>query len=269
MSQDENYLALLDMVKEKGHLDFSQYRSPCIQRRIQSRMFSHKVNTYQEYLQYLQHNPLEMELLLKALTVNVTEFFRDKTTWNILANHIIPNIIEKKIKKDLRHIRIWSAGCSSGEETYSLAMLFHEILGTRLKEFTLRIYGTDIDKNCLEQAKKGCYSKKQIQTLPSDFIHKYIDVDSDDYLIKENLRDIISFQYKDLNTLPLANIDMIICRNVLIYFTRELQTTLLQKFHTALRENGFLILGRTESILSHAQQQFDIINAKERIYQKK
>jgi chemotaxis methyl-accepting protein methylase len=268
-NQKDDFLLLLSKIKKKLGVDFSEYRLPCLKRRIDSRVRVNHLKNYREYAEHLEHNAMERDQLIKTITIHQTEFFRDKPAWEVLQKKIIPMILQQKEAHKERRINVWSAGSSSGEEAYTLAILFSTILDQQLNHFSLKIYGTDIDKDSLEKAKIGSYSAKNMRFISSKILKNYFYFDGKDYQINETIRRLTKFQYDDLIN-PNLNIpmDLILCRNVLIYFNRQLQMNILEQFSKLLKEDGFLMLGKTESILCHSQTNFKVFDTKERIYQK-
>lgn len=270
IAEEQSFQFLLHRIKKVKGLDFSEYRSACLKRRIDTRLRVHRLQNYNEYMQFLSKNPEEYDELLNAATINVSEFFRDKSAWDIVEQKILPMIIQQKIDKNKRIIRLWSAGSSRGEEAYTLAILFYEILKSQINKFNIKIYGTDIDKASLKDAKSGIYNPSSVQNIRKDRLNKYFNFDGKNYKIKDEIKALTHFQSKDLVLAePLEHIDFIICRNVLIYFTKALQTKVMDKFNIALQPAGFLMLGKTESFGPFMDQYFKSFHSAERIYQKK
>lgn len=267
---DRDFNFLLYKIKQKLGVDFTEYRLPCLKRRIDSRVRLNHLQNYREYTNFLDHNTVELQQLLKTLTIHLTEFFRDKSAWDLIGQKIIPLIIEQKLIQKERNINVWSAGSSSGEEAYTLAILFHTVLSQQAQNFSLKIYGTDIDKDSLQKAVQGSYSAKSMRHVPMKILQNYFDFDGNNYQINEDIRKLTIFQYNDLISSELKiPMDLIVCRNVLIYFNRNLQVKILEKFNTILKNNSFLMLGKTESIVYPSPTNLNIFDSKERIYRKK
>jgi len=267
--QDKDFMLLLMCIKDKIGVDFSQYRLTSLKRRIDNRLKINNLSHYREYIQFLNQNPAELVALAKLVTINLTAFFRDKPAWEVVEQQVIPAIIEKKILRKRRRITVWSAGTSSGEEAYTLAILFHKILGDKIKQFNLKIYGTDIDEASLNKANAGFYPANSMQYMPASILREYFIVDETGYEVSEKLREVTVFKYHDLVASEMfISMDFIVCRNVLIYFNRELQSLILEKFHRTLHPGGFLMLGKTESMIYKPQPDFLIYDSRERIYQK-
>lgn len=268
--EEQAFYAILYKLKRVKGLDFSQYRSACLKRRIDTRLYIHHLKNYKEYIQFLRKNPAEYDELLNAATINVSEFFRDKSSWKFVQQTLLPTLIQKKIDKNQRTIRVWSAGCSSGEEVYTLAIIFNELLGKQIDQFNIKIYGTDIDKISLKKAQEGRYSSENMQNIGADELNRYFDQDGKYYTIKNNLRLFTAFENRDLVLAePLKCIDLIACRNVLIYFSKALQEKIMAKFNRALNPNGILMLGKTETYGTHMEEYFQPYYPAERIYQKR
>lgn len=267
----ELYALLNKLFKDRG-VDFRQYRPKCIARRIATRMRATGVKTYQEYVTILNTSPQEYDHLLSVLTINVTEFFRDPEVFHILRLHILPELIQNKEKRKKKIIRIWSAGCSDGPETYTLAVLLFELLGQRLfSDFLVSIYGTDIDDECITKAREGVYfAKVHMKNVDPRIAQKYFTYAGNyAYAVADKLKIITKFRHQDLVLdKPLSCVDLILCRNVLIYFSRELQMKVFENFYHALVPGGYLVLGRVESVWGEMQKYFAAIDHKNRIYQR-
>lgn len=269
LTEDTDFKFLLFKIKQKLAVDFTEYRLPCLRRRIDSRVRLNKLENYREYANFLDHDIAELEQLLKTLTIHLTEFYRDKSAWEVIEKKIIPIIIEQKLAHKNKQINVWSAGSSSGEEAYTLAILFHSVLGSKLSDFSLKIYGTDIDKFSLQKAEKGCYSAKNLEHIPLKILKNYFYYDGKEYHVNKDIQKLTLFKYSDLIHSDLEKpMDLIVCRNVMIYFNRQLQMKILDKFCKLLKTNGFLMLGKTESILYQSQPKLNVFNSKERIYSK-
>ncbi len=261
---------LLGKIQRTKSIDFSLYRPGTLKRRIQSRLRATGCSSYSEYLLYLNKNSHEYDLLLDAMTINVTEFFRDSATFACLEKNVIPEIIRMKERSGKKVIRVWSAGSSYGEEAYSLAMLFSEALKEKMPRFYLRIFGTDIDANCIQVAKQGVYSREQVKKIPAFLLEKYFSFTGSGYELESGIKDIVRFSLHNLvSDNPLGPMDLILCRNVLIYFKRPLQESVCRNFYKTLHEDGFLVLGKVESLMGWAFAGLNTINLQERVYQKK
>lgn len=275
-NQDEIYLnKILDEIKKERNVDFSQYRIALLSRRAMARVRLAKRDNFEQYFAYLKMHPAEMDYLMDVLTVNVTEFFRDSFVFDAIGQKIIPSLFARKEELDSKIVRIWSCGSSSGEEAYSVLMAVAEFLGTRLKDYKLTIFGTDIDSVSISKAVEGVFEKSQFAKLSparKSLIDKYFyDMSpSSHYWIREEWPPYMDFRYSDvIADIPLERMDMILCRNMLIYFNRELQVQVQRRLAGALNRAGFLILGNVESLWGELKDQFIEYDRKARIYVKK
>jgi chemotaxis protein methyltransferase CheR len=266
LNEEQAFQLIQRKIYQETGLKIDQYKTNYLQRRIAVRMRANKVASYNDYLKVLDRSPKEYDLLLKDLTINVTEFFRDQNTFRALKESILPKLILAKRQHSQWIIRAWCAGCASGEEPYSLAMLFHLTLGKDISNWLVRIYGTDIDQPSLEKARKGEYER--IASFEGRELREYFEFDGR-YKLRNEIRTMVKFYNYDLISKGwFRHFDLILCRNVLIYFSRDLQEELLYYFHQSLNKDGYLILGKTESLVGKARGLFHSANAKECIYQK-
>jgi|AGTN01.3.fsa_nt_gi PAS domain S-box len=261
-----NLDALLQKIFEERGYDFRDYKKASIARRISKRLYENHMKTYEEYMDFLDKHPEEYARLFDTLLINVTEFFRDLEAWQVLNDEVIPRILSRKQKGD--SIRVWSAGCASGEEAYSIAMLLSDKLGDDIGNYEIRIYATDIDESALNEARKGAYSASKMKSVSKEHLEKYFNREDDTYKVKRSIRQMVAFGRQDLITdAPISHLDLIICRNVLIYFKLELQSRIIIKFHYALNKNGYIFFGKSESMLTGSKLFFPL-NKKWRIFEK-
>ena len=252
--------ALLQMVQKEKGLDCRQYKISYLKRRIKVRMRATQQTTYQAYRKLLEQDMEEYDRLLDRLTINVSQFYRDPSVYQQIKQLVLP------AWHQCSGVSIWSAGCANGEEPYSLAMLLREELPNFCRA---RVLATDIDPACLEQARMGVYKAPALKTLPLGFKLRYFRQQNDTWMIKPELQRRIDFQRHDLTgKLPDGPFDMVICRNVLIYFVRALQERLFKEFHRRLAPGGFLILGKTETLLGEMRDKYQTLDIRERIYQR-
>ncbi|HHW56627.1 MAG TPA: protein-glutamate O-methyltransferase CheR [Clostridia bacterium] len=231
-------------------IDLSSYKDKQMKRRLESLITSHKFNSYEEYFNELTVNKTLYEEFLNYITINVTEFFRNPLQWEILEKDILPNIIKKGF-------RVWSAACSTGEEPYSVAMLLTKFID--LKDVT--IIATDIDGRVLEKAKKGIYSAETVKKVPQEYLKKFFrKIDDKSYQISEDIRKSVLFEKHDLlkDEYP-KNIDLLICRNVLIYFNDTAKDKIYKKFYESLNDSGIFFVGSTEQIILPYRYNFEPI----------
>ncbi len=250
-------------------LDLKQYKPNYLKRRIGVRMRATGCSDYLEYRQFLRQNPDEAGKLVNDLTINVTEFFRDQDVYEALRSHIIPEIVKHKRERSLYSLRAWSAGCATGEEPYSLSILFLEEIRKMRKDepWTLRITATDLDDQAVMKAKIGLY--EEIKQLPGIRMEDYFMPLEKGFLVREEVKRPVRFLLMDLvKTPPLRQLDLILCRNVLIYFERDKQAAILEIFRKCLRPEGFLVLGKSEAIIKSEDSGFLPYRRKERIYRR-
>ena len=240
-------LALLAQVREQTGMDFSHYKRPTILRRLQRRMVSIGTRQLADYAAYLAQHPEEGAHLVASFLINVTEFFRDPAFYAALRERVLPELIAYA-RKQGNVLRIWSAGCATGEEAYSVAILVAEALGDELSQFAVQIFATDLDEDALAFARRGIYPAAALASVPEDLRARAFTLLDGSYEIAPRLRALVTFGQHDLGQrAPFPRIDLVLCRNVLIYFTLELQRRALQLFAFALREGGYLALGKAET----------------------
>jgi chemotaxis protein methyltransferase CheR len=252
------------MLHEKAGLDCSGYRDEYLRRRFEIRLRATGANSYGKYLIYLRKNPDELNNLLNDLTINFTMFFRDMDVYNYLEHVLLPKLFQTS-----HNIKIWSAGCATGEEPYSLAILVHKVLKHRIHNYWVTIIASDIDRDALAKAGKGEFHEKQLSNLDSSTLNEFFTKNQDNYLIKANLKKLIHFEQVDLMTPSLhTNVDLILCRNVMIYFSRESQQKIHMNFYNSLRNGGYLITGKSEILTGEPATKFISVDNLARVYQK-
>jgi len=252
----------------KNHgLDLSYFKPAFLARRIHVRMKMLNMKNSSEYVHLLNSKPNEISSLYDSLSINVTKFFRDKQVWQFFMQKVIPDLL--KVIKPTDTIRIWSCGCASGEEPYSLAIMFNEALKNTDNKF--KILATDINLNSLREAHTGIYNKDNLKNLDTRLITKYFNkIENDKFQINEKIKNLVSFNLGDITTFPATYLDVVFCRNLLIYYGKDAQDLIFKKFYTVLKQNRFLVLGMDETLWGHKlQNSFIPISARDRIYQKK
>jgi len=261
-----DFRGLLEKLSARHNFDFREYREGSLARRIRARMGQLHLDSFAAYSQFLDATPHEHVALFNTILINVTSFFREPLGWKTLTEEVLPRLVENA--RESRTLRIWSAGCSSGEEPYSIAMLLAEYLGDAANDYTVKIYGTDVDEEALTAARHGLYRMEQLKDIPDRLVDRYFTRDGQLYRFRRDLRRWCIFGSHNLTQAPpLSHIDLLVCRNVLIYFTSELQERLLTRFHYSIREDGFLFLGRSESLLARSRL-FSPVHLKWRIFQR-
>ena len=241
-------LALLAQLREQTGMDFSHYKRPTILRRLQRRMVATGTRQLADYAAYLAQHPEEGGRLVASFLINVTEFFRDPAFYTALRERVLPDLIAYA-RTQGNVLRIWSAGCATGEEPYSVAILVAEALADELSQFTVQIFATDLDEDALAFARRGVYPAAALVRVPEDLrARAFTQLIDGSYEIAPRIRALVTFGQHDLGQrAPFPRIDLVLCRNVLIYFTLELQRRALQLFAFALREGGYLALGKAET----------------------
>ncbi len=268
VGEDLDFMVLLNRILKVRGLDCRQYRDKCLKRRIAVRMRANNVATYRDYMLVLKKNPSEYDELVDALTINVSSFFRDRGTFGVIQDTVLPQLISSKQKHNKKIIRLWSAGCASGEEPYSLAICLRELLGDRIEDFIISIYATDIDEGSLDKARLAEYDGQALRGVEEKRLGRYFTYNGK-YTVKREVKELVKFKRHDLiSDEPLMHLDVILCRNVVIYFSRDSQEKLFQKFCDGLNPGGYLVIGKTETLTSRASRMFRPIDLKERVYQK-
>ena len=255
-----------DKVHDKTGFNLSYFKPTFLSRRINVRMNVLHITTGSEYANLLQNESDEINSLYDSLSINVTKFYRNKHIWETFSSNIIPKLLNSS--KINNTIRVWSAGCATGEEPYSIAIMFSEAL--KNTNYKIKIIATDINSQLLQDAKKGVYSFNTLQNLDPNLIKSYFTKEGKHhYKVNKKIKDLVTFQLGDIVTYPLSYLDVILCRNLLIYYSKDSQNLILKKFHQVLNENKFLVLGMDESMLGHKiANSFLPIFPRERIYQK-
>jgi chemotaxis protein methyltransferase CheR len=253
-------------VEQLLKIQCSNYKEDYIKRRFLSRMRSTNSATYADYLRYLKSHPGENEPLRNALTINVTEFFRDKEVWDEVKNVILPALFAQK-----KRISIWCAGSSTGEEPYTLAILLHEAMANH-KDWSGVITATDIDEVVLAKAKAGVFEEKAISKLPALQVQRHFTKRPDGlYEVKPHLKELLRFRPHDLmsGVPPVRYVDLLTCRNVTIYFTEKQKDDLARMFHSALVTDGYYVMGKTEYLGRAVEDLFVAKNTSQKVFMKR
>lgn len=261
-----NFTAIITLLYQRTGYDFRGYRPSTLQRRINRRLHATGCSTHETYLDFLSRHPAEYGDLLKNLTIRVTEFFRDPATWEVMKKEIVSRLLNQP-----KEIRVWSAGCATGEETYSLAIMLKEVRSRNpeVRSPIISILGTDLDDEALRSAREGIYPEERLKFVIPPLRETYFQPTKNGYQIIQKMRDCVDFRAVDLvNGLVGGEFDLISCRNVLIYFSKELQERVLLKFHEALRPGGFLWLGKAESLWGKTQELFTCLDKGAKIFGK-
>jgi two-component system CheB/CheR fusion protein len=257
---------LLEYLHRNRGFDFTGYKRSSLARRIQKRMQLVGIDHYAEYIDYLEVHPDEFSLLFNTILINVTTFFRDPEAWEYLQREVLPDLIASRSAE--APIRVWSAGCASGEEAYTLAMVFGELLGQEVACQRLKIYATDLDEEALRHARQASYSEADVQSVPAPLLEKYFEPAGGRFEFRRDMRRCVIFGRHDLiHDAPISRIDLLTCRNTIMYLNAETQSKILLRLHFALREGGVLFLGKAEMLLSHANL-FTPLDLKARVFRR-
>lgn len=265
---DPGFRLLTEKIARERGFGCASYKEKCLRRRIAVRMRARGVHRFEDYATLLDGDPREYERLLDALTINVTRLFRNREVYEALSRTVVPTLWQRPDDR----LHVWSAGCSSGEEPYSLAVLFHHHAATHGELPRLRrvdIHGTDIDRQSLENAARGGFEEADFAETPAEVRRTYFAPEAP-FTIRDDVRRMVRFSRLDLLHEPAPNHKhhLIVCRNVLIYFDRDSQERLFTAFFDALAPGGFLVLGKVETLLGEARRRFVPVDARERIFQK-
>jgi len=254
------------LLRSRTGRDFTYYKHSTLRRRIKRRLLVHKLDRMKDYVRLLEQNPAEVDALFQDILINVTEFFRDQDSFLALENEVLPRILKRPQNAQ---IRIWAPGCSSGEEVYSIAIILQELMGMDGTSQPVQIFGTDIDPDAIEQARRGIYSERIVNEVSPERLKRFFAKVSTGYQISKGIRDMCIFAEQDVTKdPPFSKLDLVCCRNLMIYLGSVLQKKVLQIFHYALQPTGVLMLGTSESIGGHADL-FRVMDAKNKLYTKK
>jgi two-component system CheB/CheR fusion protein len=249
---DSAFEALLEFLDSKRGLDFTGYQRPSLERRVRRRMDHVGCAAYGDYVDYLEVHPDEYEALLDTILINVTEFFRDPETWDHLREETLPALLAEKPADE--PIRVWSAGCATGQEACTLAMVLAELLEVEEYVARVKIYATDIDERALAIARQATYGARELESVPEDLRKRYFEPHGDGWVLDRNLRRTLIFGRNDLGSdAPISRLDVLVCRNTLMYFNVDTQSSILLRFRFALRDEAVLVLGRCEMLTAHRE----------------
>lgn len=263
-SDAPNLKTLLNQVFRRTNIDFTNYKESTLGRQLQRRMTSLRLETLDAYFDYIEENPIELENIQKSFLISVTSFFRDTKAFEAITE-VLEKIIQTKKPRD--SIRIWVPACATGEEVYTFAIILAELLGNRLHEFNVKIFGTDIDVGATEVARKGLYPEPTLAGLEPQLIDRYFLQEGRLYRVNKMIREMCVFARQDVvRDPPFLRMDMISCRNLLIYMKNNLQDKLINSFHYSLLPGGYLFLGQSESIGSAGMALFNSIDNTHKIF---
>lgn len=261
---------LLDQIRQDRGLDLELYKRTFLERRLAIRMHARQCADYAGYAQLLRQDPSEYEPLLNALRINFTRFFRDESTFEALRDKVLPALLQARAAQ--HKLRLWCAGGAGGEEPYSLAILVCSLLGKELPAWQLSIEATDIDQRSIEGARRGLYATQSLKDLSPPFqnlANAYFTLVDSHHQVLPLLNSMVTFKVHDLTRDPCPlDLDLLLCRNVLIYFDRLQQERLYQSFYQAIRPGGYLVLGKSEILPMNWARQFLPVDLREHIYQR-
>ena len=265
LPEDDGYVGLTNKITRERGFGCASYKEKCVRRRIAVRMRARGVLTFAEYAHVLDRDVHEYELLLDALTINVTKFFRNPETFAAIDRELVPALYARVEPQ----LRIWSAGCASGEEPYSLAMLMHRYAAAEGRRFDrVKVLGTDLDRASLAAAERAVYLEPTLSDTSPDMRQMYFSIQSP-YRIHGDVRARVHFRRHDLLREPFPEPQhLIVCRNVIIYFDRATQEALFERFAAALLPGGFLVLGRVETLFGPARTRFAPVDSRERLFRR-
>lgn len=247
--EDQDFLGFIQLVKKKTGIDLSLYKEAQMKRRLTSLREKRNYNTFAEYFQAMVNNPALFAEFLDKMTINVSEFFRNANRWEVLEKKILP-----RLYKENKKLKVWSAACSTGEEPYSLAMLLTKFMPIH----EIKVKATDLDDNALNKAKQAQYLERSLQNVPAEYVHKFVIKNGIHCSIASTIKDRVVFSKQNLLADRFEDqFDLIVCRNVMIYFTEEAKDKLYHKFSQALRPGGVLFVGSTEQIFHPERYHFE------------
>jgi len=269
-AEEHAYGRLRDLVLAAGGIDLNRYKDRCVLRRIAVRQRASGAANLRAYLKLISRDPIERAQLVKALTIHVSQFLRNTSTFRAIQREVLPALLVEKDRTGSRALRLWSAGCACGEEAYSLALLLRETAQEALDRYSTTIYGTDIEPECLRAAREARYSAASLKSVPGHWRQRYFTATGGEYVVRPALRCLVHFKrHSVLDPVPFGRIDLVVFRNVLIYMTDALQEQVLLSVHGVLNPGGYLVLGKVEGLSGAPKELFEPVNVPERIYRKR
>jgi chemotaxis protein methyltransferase CheR len=263
----KGFFEVLENLHHRTGFDFTQYKKNTLERRVGVRMQRLGIPDYEGYAAYMREHPEESQELVGTLAINVTELFRNPELFSALRDKVVPTIVELKKRKKHRIIRVWSCGCSEGDEAFSVAILLKEALGGELNNFIFTVIATDIDAGAIRKARNKIYTEDQISAIGAKIVEKYFVRIEGGFKLKEDIKGSVRFRQHDVTkNAPFRYNDIILCRNVMIYFNRELQEETMLKFYECLNPGGFFILGMCETLAGSAAKKYRNFDSSLRIY---
>ena len=276
VGEERAFDGLLDHVRRERGLDCSQYKESFLRRRLAVRLRAREIGTYQDYLAVLRCDPAEFDALLAALTINLSYFFRDRAAIEALKDAVLVPLVARRTENRQRRLTVWSAGCAAGEEPYSIAMILADLLGVSLAQWKLVIHASDVDATALAHARQGVYRAVSfspgggpipIHLQQAHYVARYFTYDGDTFILRPEIRKLVTFRQHDITTPPpLPRYDLILCRNVLIYFAREHQEGIVRHLLDHLEPDGHLMLGMAEMLPLALSSRVEAVDGRLRIY---
>jgi chemotaxis protein methyltransferase CheR len=263
---DPVFAEIRSLLLERIGFDLGMYKDGCIRRRLARRARSCQAADAEGYLERLRCDPDEVTALMAALTIHVSQFFRNPSTFEYLRERVLPLLLRRARTESRQPLRIWCAGCAGGEEPYSLALLLHGLAPER----NPLLLATDISPEILQRAQEGWYERQRLSELSERLRERFFSLEGERYRLHENIRRMVQFQQHNIMTdSEYPKSDLILCRNVLIYFERKEQERIISHFARVLSPGGFLVLGRAENLMGESRNSFESENARERIYRRR
>ena len=265
---DSGFSALRSSLLSRYGLDISGYKQNFVERRLELRMKARGSDSYSAYSRLVASEPEEYRRLLETLSINVSEFFRNPPAFNALWG-CLEEIFLRKTERGQHFVRIWSAGCSEGEEPYTISITLHELLADLLPSYSVSITATDIDADALSKAQSGAYPPSKLKNVGSALLEKYFSRQEKLYAVAPRVKSLVRFSEKSvLDAKEMGNFDLVVCRNLLIYFERQQQQVIFENMRQALHKGGYLFLGNTETLPPDEARHYETVDAASRIYRK-
>jgi two-component system CheB/CheR fusion protein len=263
---DRGLDSILEKIRDSRNFDFRNYKRGTLLRRIERRMQDRSKKSTKDYAALLDRDPNEVDSLISSMLIKVTSFFRDPEAWEELSTRSLPQMLSEKAPGE--EIRVWSAGCATGEEAFTAAMVLAEAMGPSFGNNEIRVFGTDVDEKAIAYARKGFYTQQQVESVPKRLLAEWFIPEGNGFAVRKELRRSVVFGINNLvSDAPISRLDLLICRNVFIYLDATLQKRVLTRFHYALRRHGVLMLGKSE-LIPFAARIYEPIDTARRIYRK-
>lgn len=261
---------LVLLVRSKLGLDLTKYRPQTIRRRVSHRMSVLGVENLNDYMMHLTNTPNEINHLLETVTVHVTGFFRDRDVFDTLFKEIFRDLLEEKLSQGHKIVRVWSAGCSTGEEAYSIAIMLLKLVNDNKFSIKVEVFGTDISEESCRTARAGIYPAQRIEDVPVTLRRRFFTAEGAEYKVAPVLRRCVKFMTHDLfSEPPYSMLDLVVCRNVLIHFENTARHHVMKNFHSSLNNRGLILLGKSEALAGSNRDLFELVDPRNKIYRKR